>query len=168
MSKEVIKDKRLISLVGIVAATLLYSSIPKHEGVVLKGYLDPVGIPTKCMGDTNDVEMRVYSLQECLESMSGQLYEHAVPVLKCTPSLKGRPEMLAAAVSFAYNIGTDAYCKSGTARAFNAGNYALGCKRMNENDLGKPQWISARGKVLPGLVKRRAEERVLCESGLVD
>ena len=37
---------------------------------------------------------------------------------------------------------------------------------MNEADNGRPQWVTAGGRVLPGLVKRRAEERALCERGL--
>jgi len=161
------KDKRLISVVGIVAATILYTVVPKYEGVEQVGYLDPVGIPTKCMGDTNNVVVgKVYTMKECLDSLGDQLYKHAVPVVECTPSIVKYPETLAAAVSFAYNIGVSAYCKSQTAYYFNVGDFKLGCKRMNENAMGKPQWVTAKGKVLKGLVIRRAEERALCEAGI--
>lgn len=163
------KDKRLISIVGVIAATILYAVVPKYEGVEQVGYLDPVGIPTKCMGDTNDVVVgKVYTMQECLDSLGTQLYKHAVHVVQCTPSIVKYPETLAAAVSFAYNIGVNAYCNSGTARAFREGNLLLGCKRMNENAMGKPQWVTAKGKVLKGLVIRRAEERALCEKGITN
>ncbi|KGD42035.1 phage lysozyme family protein [Burkholderia pseudomallei] len=73
---------------------------------------------------------------------------------------------LAAAVSFAYNVGANAYCASTTARRFNAGDLRGACRAINEADSGRPQWVTARGRVLPGLVKRRAEERAICERGL--
>lgn len=156
--------KTLASLVGACCAAILYATVPVHEGNILRGYLDPVGIPTKCMGDTTNVTVgQRYTEEECRESLETQLIAHAKPVLKCTPGLKDKTYQLAAAVSFAYNIGTGAYCRSDTAKRFNAGNYAGACKAMNESDTGRPQWVTAKGKVLPGLVKRRAEERALCE-----
>lgn len=161
------RKKTLVSVVGAATAALLISMVPRFEGVVLRGYLDPVGIPTKCMGDTRDVVVgKRYSEAECRESLETQLIAHAELVLKCTPGLKGRTYQLGAAVSFAYNIGTGAYCASTTARRFNAGDYRGACKAMNESDTGKAQWVTARGVVLPGLVKRRADERALCERGL--
>lgn len=71
-----------------------------------------------------------------------------------------------ATVSFAYNVGANAYCASTTARRFNAGDLRGACRAINEADDGRPQWVTARGRVLPGLVKRRAEERAICERGL--
>ncbi|CAJ6385736.1 gp24 [Burkholderia pseudomallei] len=147
--------KTLAGVVGAIAAGVLTVIVPKFEGVKLAGYLDPVGIPTKCMGDTRDVIV-----------LETQLIAHAEPVLRCTPGLKDRPYQLAAAVSFAYNVGANAYCASTTARRFNAGDLRGACRAINEADDGRPQWVTARGRVLPGLVKRRAEERAICERGL--
>lgn len=162
-----VPKKTLAGVVGAATAALLLSVVPQFEGVVLRGYLDPVGIPTKCLGDTHDVVVgKSYSEAECRESLETQLIAHAEPVLKCTPGLKGRTYQLGAAVSFAYNIGTSAYCGSTTARRFNAGDYRGACKAMNESDSGKAQWVTSRGVVLPGLVKRRAKERAICERGL--
>lgn len=159
--------KTLVSVVGATAAAILFAIVPKFEGVVNRGYLDPIGIPTKCSGDTHDVTLgRRYSDAECRASLETQLIAHAEPVLKCTPGLKGRTYQLAAAVSFAYNIGTMAYCGSTTAKRFNAGDFKGACRAMNESDNGRAQWVTADGQVLPGLVKRRAEERALCERGL--
>nr|WP_201696854.1 lysozyme [Paraburkholderia hiiakae] len=159
--------KTLVGVVGAASAALLLSVVPRFEGVVYRGYLDPVGIPTKCMGDTHDVVVgQPYSDGECRESLETQLIAHAEPVLKCTPGLKGRTYQLAAAVSFAYNIGASAYCGSSTARRFNSGDWRGACRAINESDAGRPQWVTSGGRVLPGLVKRRAEERELCERGL--
>ncbi|MEX3915963.1 lysozyme [Paraburkholderia sp. BR10872] len=162
-----VQKKTLVGVVGAATAALLLSTVPTLEGEVLRGYLDPVGIPTKCMGDTHDVVVgKVYSEAECRESLETQLIAHAEPVLKCTPGLKGRTYQLGAALSFAYNVGTGAYCGSATARRFNAGDYRGACRAMNESDSGKQQWVTSGGRVLPGLVKRRALERAICERGL--
>lgn len=159
--------KSLSNILGSKAAVITIAIVTLFEGVMMTGYLDPVGIPTKCMGDTNNVQVGAqYSTQECLESLETQLVAHAEPVLACVPQLKGRTFELAASVSFAYNIGTTAFCNSTTAKRFRAGDRQGACKAMNENDQGKPQWVTSRGRVLPGLVERRAAERALCEQGL--
>jgi lysozyme len=159
--------KTIAGVVGASVATILLVVVPKFEGTVLRGYRDPIGIATKCSGDTiNVIVGHVYTKAECQASLENQLIAHAEPVLKCTPVLKGHTYQLAASISWAYNIGAGAYCNSTTARRFNAGDFRGACKAMNESDSGKPQWVSAGGKILPGLVKRRAEERALCEKDL--
>lgn len=157
----------LAGVVGTAAAAMLYCIVPRFEGVVHRGYFDPVGIATKCSGDTHDVFAgRPYSDAECWVSLNEQLLAHADDVLKCTPVLRDHPNQLAAAVSFAYNIGGEAYCSSATAKRFNTHDWSGACRAMNESDDGRAQWVTSRGRVLPGLVKRRAEERALCERGL--
>lgn len=154
--------KSLAALVGAVAATLLLVSVPKHEGEALTTYDDPVGIATVCYGDT-DPNMAVpgasYTREECLRSLEDQLVAHAEPVLVCAPGVLASPEMTASFVSLAYNIGTHAFCKSTVVRRFNSGDYQGACKAIE-------MWNKAGGKVLPGLVRRRADERALCERGI--
>ncbi|HDR8932958.1 MULTISPECIES: lysozyme [Burkholderia] len=159
--------KTLAGVVGAAAAALLLSIVPRFEGQVLVAKPDPIGIVTACNGDTKDVKLgQRFTPEECRTRLEQRLIEHAEPVLKCTPTLKGHPYQLAAAVSFAYNVGPRAYCASTTARRFNAGDFRGACRAMNESDSGRPQWVTAGGRVLPGLVKRRADERALCERGL--
>lgn len=159
--------KTLVGVVGAATAAILYCIVPKFEGLAHQGYFDPVGIPTKCAGDTLDVVIgKHYSDAECRASLESQLLEHAQPVLSITPALRDHPFQLAAAISFAYNIGIERYAASTTAKRFNEGDWKGACRAINESDDGKPQWVSAQGKMLPGLIKRRAEERALCEKGL--
>lgn len=159
--------KTIAGVVGAAAASILLVIVPNFEGTIFKGYRDPIGIATKCSGDTKDVVVgQVYTKAQCEESLENGLISHAEPVLKCTPVLKGRTYQLAAAVSWAYNIGTGAYCSSTTARRFNAGDFRGACRAMNESDSGRPQWVYADGKMMAGLVKRRAAERALCEKDL--
>ncbi|MDR5756511.1 lysozyme [Caballeronia sp. LZ035] len=157
----------LVSVVGTTAAAILISFVPKFEGVIHRGYFDPVGIATKCSGDTHDVVVgKQYSAAECWTSLNQQLLAHAEDVLRCTPDLKDHPNQLAAAVSFAYNIGGHNYCASTTAKRFNKHDWKGACRAMNEADDGRALWVTSHGTVLSGLVRRRAEERALCERGL--
>ncbi len=59
-------------------------------------------------------------------------------------------------VSLSYNIGAGAFCGSTLVRKLNAGDYAGACAEID-------RWNRAGGKVLRGLVNRRASERALCE-----
>lgn len=155
-------SKTLAGVVGAAAAGLLYILVPQHEGEVRSTYYDPVGIASVCYGDTDPalaIPGATYSRAECLQSLERQLIAHAEPVLACTPGLAGHPEQLAAAVSLAYNIGHTAFCKSTVSRRFNSGDWAGACAAFD-------MWNRAGGKVLPGLVARRADERALCESTL--
>ena len=152
-------SKALIGVVGVTAAAILMVLVPKHEGTIYRGYIDPVGIVTACTGHTRTAEMRKYSGEECAKLLEADLITHAVGVLGCTPGLKEHPKPLAAAVSLAFNVGVTAYCNSTMARKFNAGDYAGACAEMS-------RWIRGGGRILPGLVTRRAEERDICEGGI--
>lgn len=161
-----VPKKTLAGVVGAAAAALLFSMVPKFEGEMLVAGPDPIGIITGCFGDTKDVKLgQRFTHDQCIARLEQRLIEHAEPVLKCTPGLKGHTYQLAAAVSFAYNVGAGAYCGSTTAKRFNAGDWKGACRAMNESDAGKPQWVYGGGRVLPGLVERREFERALCERG---
>lgn len=164
MKAKVTGNKGLKTTVGAMTAAMLLSYVPMFEGVILRGYKDPIGIVTACAGHTKTAVLgKAYTKEQCQDLLEMDLITHAEGVLACTPVLKDQPFRLAAAVSFAYNVGTGAYCKSMTARRFNAGDYAGACRALNESDTGRPQWVYAGGKILPGLVKRRAIERDICE-----
>jgi len=166
----------LIAVIGFGAATILLGNetdigfTERFEGMILHGYFDPIGIPTKCAGDTYNVEVgKRYTLVECKVSLEQGLIKHAQPVLKCAPYLSSKPFALASAIDHNYNFGT--FCNTSIEKAFRIGDYATGCKRFNEDANGKPQWIYVKDskggyKALPGLVKRAAARRELCEKQL--
>ncbi|QUO23819.1 lysozyme [Burkholderia cenocepacia] len=159
--------KTLAGVVGATAATLLLTMVPRFEGLVLVAKPDPIGIITACYGETQSVVAgQRFKPDDCRTRLEHRLVDYAEPVLRCTPGLRARPYQLAAAVSFAYNVGVGAYCASTAARRFNAGDFVGACRALNESDAGKPQWVTAGGHVLPGLVQRRAAERAVCERGL--
>lgn len=154
-------SKKLIATVGTTAAFILMTLIPKHEGTVLRGYRDPVGIVTACVGHTKTAELRPYTQAECDQLLDEDLIYHAEGVLHCTPGVKQHAYPLAAAISFTFNVGVTAYCQSTMARKFNADDYEGACAEFS-------RWVKAGGRVFPGLVTRRAEERAICEEVLQD
>lgn len=182
-------NKKLIALVGTVAAGILYTATPSFEGTIYKGYRDPVGIPTACTGRTGPevVVGQRYTPQQCADLFDEDMYRHAAGVLMCTPQLKDKPYALAAASDFAFNMGVNAWCNSSMAGFVREGAIRLACVRFNENAQGKPQWvyatrykkdkngkfiIDAKGNresekiILPGLVTRAAWRRSSCEKSL--
>lgn len=151
---------KLIAIVGASAAALLTGTIAMWEGKENVGYLDIAKIPTACYGDTENVVVgKLYSDEECELRLYDQARRHVEPVLKCTPSLREQPYLLAAAGSLAYNIGPTAYCTSTVDRRFDAGDEKGACDAIL-------MWNRAGGRVVQGLVNRRQWERDLCLKGL--
>lgn len=77
------------------------------------------------------------------------------------------------ASSHAWNNGVSATCGSGAMRAWNAGDFALGCRRLAYSDGGRPVWSYVKtGRMLPngkpemrfvqGLANRRIAESKVC------
>ena len=159
---KVIAGALLVALLGVGAAQLTVDKVSDFEGYVPHAYQCPAGVWTKCFGDTNDVTPgQSYTFDECVESLNEHLAELTKPILQCVPSLKDAPDKVkAAAASMAYNIGPAAFCKSSVARYFNTGQYLNGCVRIAEI------YKTAKGTELPGLVKRRKAESLMCLEGL--
>ena len=152
-------NKALIAKIGAAAAALAVSTVAYYEGTVLRSYRDPVGIVTACTGHTGpELKMgQTYTRQQCEEMLYKDLAKHA-DALSCVrqPLTDGQR---AAFVSFAFNVGEGAFCGSTLVRKANAGDIDGACAELS-------RWTYAAGKQLPGLIKRRAAERQLCEAGL--
>lgn len=156
--------KSLAAIVGATAAAGLLSAVPQFEGVVLVARPDPVGIVTGCFGETRNVHLgERFTFAQCVAKLEPRLAEFAEAVDRCTPVASMTAGQRKAVVDFAYNEGSGTYCRSSIAANFRAGNVAVACRRFNEGADGKPQYVTAGGGELPGLVKRRAKERAWCE-----
>lgn len=154
--------RQLKALIGVTATAVLLSYVPKFEGIILRGYKDPIGIVTACSGHTKTAILgRPYTKQECEKLLVSDLYEHAAGVLDCTPELKGRIPQLAAMISFAFNVGVTKYCNSTVAVKIHTGDLVGACNQLD-------RWIYADGEIMPGLVERRAAEKDLCLDGLIN
>lgn len=159
---KVAASAALVALLGAGGAALYLDTVEEFEGYVPYGYRDPVGIPTKCFGDTENVVLgKEYTAEECAKSLNAHAYELAAPVMRCMPGLAGENDKTKAAIlSMAYNIGNGAMCKSSVCKYYNAGQKEKACKRMAEI------YKTARGQELPGLVRRRKYESKMCLEGL--
>lgn len=150
------RSRSLKAVAGASCAALLLTCVPKFEGVILRGYKDPIGIVTACVGHTATAILgRAYTPAECDALLAEDLVKHAEGVNACVkvPMTTGQR---AAFISFAFNVGTGAFCRSTMARKLNAGDYSGACAEF-------PKWTLAGGRELPGLVKRRVAERAMCE-----
>jgi lysozyme len=131
--------------------------VPIYEGTVLGTYIDPVGIPTACMGETGP-HIRIgqrFTLAECQRMLDAALREHARGLDRCVKVTLADHEA-GALLSFAYNVGVGAACSSTMVRMVNAGRPAAEwCQQFD-------RWVYAKGIKLPGLVKRRVSEKALC------
>lgn len=156
--RQPVNKTALAALIGPIAAAGLYVSIPADEGTELRAYKDVASIWTICTGDTRNVRPGMVETKEgCQRRLEAQLLAHAGPVMACTPRLAepGRDNQRWAAVSFAYNVGTGAYCRSSIDQAFDRGNWRFGCDRLLV-------WNKAGGRVIRGLTLRRQREREIC------
>lgn len=133
--------------------------VAKHEGVSLTPYDDAVGVRTVCYGSTSPSETSyTHTLDECTALLNKQLKGYSQDVLDATgPNIS--VQELAAYTSFSYNVGTGAFKNSTLLKKFKAGDREGACNEL-------PRWNKAGGKVLNGLVTRRAEEQKLCLSGV--
>ncbi len=155
-------NSRLAIAGALTAAGILaVAVVAKHEGVRTKAYRDVVGVPTVCFGETRGVKMGdQYTLDECKKMLGKALVEFETGMRKCLKNPDSIPDKpYIAFLSFSYNVGTGAACRSSVFRAANAGDLRTACNRL-------PLWNKAGGRTIRGLVKRRDDERKLCLEGL--
>lgn len=151
------QGKTLAAVIGVAATATVLAIVPRFEGMVLRGYKDPIGIVTACAGHTKTAVLgRSYTYDECIKLLDTDLIAHAEGIMKCI-KVPTTSYQRAAYTSFAYNVGVSAFCGSTLLHKLNQLDYAGSCAEMGK-------WIYAPyPRVLPGLVTRRAAEQALCE-----
>lgn len=146
---------KLTAKISAGAVALLVPLVLYFEGTVTHSYTDPIGVVTACTGHTgNDIRLgETYTQAQCKAMLESDLLKHA-EALDCIkfPMTDGQK---AAFVSFAFNVGTDKFCKSTLAKKANAGDMFGACNELR-------RWTLAGGKEFAGLVKRREAERRIC------
>ncbi len=143
------------------------ASVPRHitsagleliesfEGYRAEAYLDPVGVFTIGFGHTGPGTRTMGPLSR---AQAGQLlrrdvagFEHGVDAAVKVPLTPGQ---FSALVSFAYNVGLGAFRTSTLLKKLNARDYTGAAGQFGV-------WTHGGGRVLPGLVRRRAAEAAL-------
>jgi len=128
-------------------------------------YLDIVGVPTACFGETQGINLGDrFTDRQCNQMLERRLADDYRAGLHRyftaeTKSQRLPPARDAAYVSLAYNVGIRGAGRSTATRRLNAGDVAGGCE-------GLTWWNKAGGRVVRGLARRRADEYRLCMQGL--
>ncbi len=148
--------QRLAAKVGAGALALAIPLVAHFEGYVPWVYRDPIGRLAACYGHDDQAMTpgKRFTAAECKAMLDEDLLKHA-EAIDCIkrPLTDGQK---AAFLSFAFNVGNKAFCGSTLVRKANAGDMAGACAELS-------RWTLAGGKELPGLVRRRAAERAVCE-----
>ena len=132
--------------------------ISGFEGLSTYAYhdrIDPPKVNTVCYGHIEDVQLGDhYTKIQCQEMLASDLPKYEDMVQKCihVPMPAHRH---AAIISFTYNVGGGALCRSSVALFLNEGKVEQACDALLRYD-------RANGKVIQGLENRRKAERTLC------
>lgn len=137
---------------------IAFSLVSKWEGLRLSPYLCPAGVPTIGYGSTYYSDGTKVTLQDTgiskeeAERLCKELIEKDFlpEVIALCPTLE-TPQQLAAILDFAYNLGTDALRRSTLRQVILSKNWAEVPTQLS-------RWTKSGGKMLPGLVSRRADE----------
>ena len=134
----------------------------KFEGLYLRPYLCPAGVPTIGYGTVNKLDGTKVALDdppiapEVAELwLIKQLECECLPAaVRYTPALVANEEAMGAIADFIYNLGASRY-KASTLR-----------RRLNDRDWEEAQheirrWVRANGRILRGLQLRREAEAEL-------
>lgn len=152
-----LKKAGKFTVIGFAAIAL----VGGYEGLRTKAYRDVVGIPTVCFGETRGVKMGdEYTVEQCKVMLGDALIEFEKEFTSCIKNPDAIPDKsYMAFLSLSYNIGTDAFCKSTVKKKINENKLVEACNAIT-------MWDKAKGKVIKGLTKRRAEEKALCLEGV--
>ena len=147
-----------IAAAGLVLSAATLVGIATQEGYKQEAYIPvPGDVPTVGFGSTEGVHMGdkttpVRALNRLLDEVDSV---YAQGVRRCVTVPLYQHEF-SAYVSLTYNIGVANFCNSTLVKKLNQEQYAEACAEISK-------WNRAGGRVLNGLVKRREEERKVCE-----
>lgn len=134
-----------------------FDLIRRFEGLRLKAYTCPAGVLTIGYGSTGKHVKpgMVITVEQADELLTKDLARFEDGVNRLAPITTDN--QFAALVSFAFNVGLGNLEESTLLRMHRDGHYGAAAKQF-------ARWNRAAGKVLPGLVKRRAAEAELYQS----
>lgn len=157
---------KAVALGGGTAAMLAaaVAFVGPWEGMKTEAYLDRIAQPpvwTVCYGETRGVAAGdTFTPQECADMLLVALAGFHADLTACIPALPDQPQgVQVALVSWAYNVGTGAACRSTLAKRANAGDWRAACDQLL-------RWDKAGGVVVRGLTNRRRAEHALCVGAL--
>jgi len=155
-------NKKTVAGGAAAIALSIAALIKPWEGLELESYSDIVGVWTACYGETKGIKPGMtFTKKECEEKLVTRVTnDYYRPLTQCIAGFDTKPvEWQAAAISVTYNIGVGAACKSTFAQLARVGLMRESCHAMT-------RFNRAGGRVVQGLVNRRAAELKLCLKGV--
>lgn len=139
----------LTATMGIVLAAM--SFIEPHEKTVTRTYADPVRVTTACAGNRSAaIPGATFTEEECSLLLLSDTIVHVIAVRKLVKVPLTDEEWIAL-TSFSFNVGWQAFADSTLLKKLNAGDKEGAAAELS-------RWVHGGGRVLPGLVVRRARE----------
>ena len=139
----------------------LHDLIRKWEGLSLKPYLCPAGVPTIGYGSTvypngvkvtlDDPEISITTAEIMMKMDAARFWQGVGEV---SPILWFHDNKQQAVADFAYNLGLSRYKASTLRRRIDEGDWEGAAAEF-------PRWVYGGGKKLPGLIARRQDEVLL-------
>ena len=126
--------------------------IKEMEGLKLEAYICPAGKPTIGYGHTGDVQLGTRITKEDADKMLTLDLEKFKAQVRKYVHVQVTKGQFIALLDFAFNLGSRSLITSTLLKKLNDGDVRGAADEF-------PKWVHASGKVLPGLVKRRAKER---------
>lgn len=156
-------------VLGLMAALPEYSTlqisqdglnvITDFEGCQLQPYQCSAGVWTSGIGHTAGVKpVEIITEQQAAKNLLEDIRKTESGIKKCMPVTMPQP-VFDAVVSFSFNVGTTAACKSTLAYFINKQQWKQACGQLK-------RWVFVNGERSSGLERRRNIERNLCLRGV--
>lgn len=148
--------KRRLAVAGLSLSAIGLLTIAKWEGFSDHAYIPvPGDVPTIGFGSTEGVKMGdTITVPKALERLRRDVGVAESAIGRCVKVPLSQSEFNAF-TSFAFNVGTEAFCSSTLVKKLNAGDYAGACAELK-------RWVYVDGRRVQGLVNRREAEYRLC------
>ncbi len=133
--------------------------IADFEGCRLSAYQCSAGVWTNGIGHTAGVKPQTHiSERQAAVNLVEDVMRVEKGIARCMPVAMPQP-VYDAVVSFAFNVGVTAACKSTLAYFINKGQWRDACEQL-------PRWVFVNGVRVTGLERRRANELAYCLRGV--
>lgn len=155
----------------VTAAALIGApATMQSEGMRLVPYYDSVGVRTWCVGETEVGYKKKFEKADCdfLYTIRYGYYSmRTMEFYNATAKAVVTPEVHAAVVDTAYNVGLGAIAKSSIIKKLNAGDAGGACNAiLLYKYVGKHDCSAPGNKACPGVWTRRVKMNELCKQGV--
>lgn len=148
--------KKRLAVAGLSLSAVGLLTIAKWEGFSDHAYIPvPGDVPTLGFGSTEGVQMGdTITVPKAIERLYRDAEKAESAIGRCVKVPLAQHEY-DAFTSFAFNVGSEAFCSSTLVKKLNAGDYSGACAELK-------RWVYVDGRRVQGLVNRREAEYRLC------